>query len=137
MQKITFTLSAKEFIAAAANEKRYVFIVVNRFDNIKDKEKCRKEFWIKSKTFRLIHTRMQRNSFILLALLKLIVVMEAMAVMMVMTVMTIMEAITILTILTSISLKHPCENFFWKRGRYRNYFQQRVISSICYMICKL
>lgn len=37
-----FTLSAKEFIAAAANEKRYVFIVVNRFDNIKDKEKCRK-----------------------------------------------------------------------------------------------
>lgn len=37
-----FTLSAKEFIAAAANEKRYVFIVVNRFDNIKDKEKCKK-----------------------------------------------------------------------------------------------
>ncbi|OBA23369.1 hypothetical protein METBIDRAFT_35158 [Metschnikowia bicuspidata var. bicuspidata NRRL YB-4993] len=35
-----FTLSAKEFIAAAAAEKRYVFIVVNRFDNIKDKEKC-------------------------------------------------------------------------------------------------
>ncbi|KAI5955199.1 FZO1 [Candida jiufengensis] len=37
-----FTLSAKEFIAAAANEKRYVFIVVNKFDNIKDKEKCKK-----------------------------------------------------------------------------------------------
>ena len=36
-----FTLSAKEFIAAAAAEKRYVFIVVNRFDNIKDKEKCK------------------------------------------------------------------------------------------------
>lgn len=35
-----FTLSAKEFIATAAAEKRYVFIVVNRFDNIKDKEKC-------------------------------------------------------------------------------------------------
>lgn len=35
-----FTLSAKEFIAAAAAEKRYVFIVVNRFDNIKDKNKC-------------------------------------------------------------------------------------------------
>lgn len=35
-----FTLSAKEFIAAAAAEKRYVFIVVNRFDNIKNKEKC-------------------------------------------------------------------------------------------------
>ncbi|KAG2733408.1 hypothetical protein G9P44_002933 [Scheffersomyces stipitis] len=38
-----FTLSAKEFIAAAAAEKRYVFIVVNRFDNIKDKEKCKKK----------------------------------------------------------------------------------------------
>jgi mitofusin len=37
-----FTLSAKEFIAAAANEKRYVFIVVNKFDHIKDKEKCKK-----------------------------------------------------------------------------------------------
>ncbi|EGW35531.1 uncharacterized protein SPAPADRAFT_131477 [Spathaspora passalidarum NRRL Y-27907] len=36
-----FTLSAKEFIAAAASEKRYVFIVVNRFDNIRDKEKCK------------------------------------------------------------------------------------------------
>ena len=37
-----FTLSAKEFIAAAANEKRYVFIVVNKFDGIKDKEKCKR-----------------------------------------------------------------------------------------------
>ncbi|KAK6462658.1 hypothetical protein DFJ63DRAFT_313788 [Scheffersomyces coipomensis] len=36
-----FTLSAKEFISTAAAEKRYVFIVVNRFDNIKDKEKCK------------------------------------------------------------------------------------------------
>lgn len=35
-----FTLSAREFIAAAAAEKRYVFIVVNRFDNIRDKNKC-------------------------------------------------------------------------------------------------
>lgn len=35
-----FTLSAKEFIAAAAAEKRYVFIVVNKFDNIRDKDKC-------------------------------------------------------------------------------------------------
>ncbi|CCH45053.1 Transmembrane GTPase [Wickerhamomyces ciferrii] len=35
-----FTLSAKEFIAAAANEKKLIFIVVNRFDNIKDKNKC-------------------------------------------------------------------------------------------------
>ncbi|EMG45164.1 FZO1 Mitofusin FZO1 [Candida maltosa Xu316] len=37
-----FTLSAKEFISAAANEKRFVFIVVNKFDHIKDKEKCKK-----------------------------------------------------------------------------------------------
>ncbi|CAK9441169.1 uncharacterized protein LODBEIA_P50380 [Lodderomyces beijingensis] len=37
-----FTLSAKEFIATAANEKRYVFIVVNKFDGIKDKEKCKR-----------------------------------------------------------------------------------------------
>jgi len=35
-----FTLSAKEFIAATTNEKRLIFIVVNRFDNIKDKNKC-------------------------------------------------------------------------------------------------
>ncbi len=35
-----FTLSAKEFIATAANEKKLIFIVVNRFDNIKDKNKC-------------------------------------------------------------------------------------------------
>ena len=39
-----FTLSAKEFIWNAANEKAYIFIVVNRFDNIrnKGKEKCQK-----------------------------------------------------------------------------------------------
>ena len=36
-----FTLSAKEFLWNAANEKAYLFIVVNRFDNIKDKERCR------------------------------------------------------------------------------------------------
>ena len=36
-----FTLSAKEFLWNAANEKAYVFIVVNRFDNIKDKDRCR------------------------------------------------------------------------------------------------
>lgn len=35
-----FTLSAKEFIAAAADEKNLIFIVVNRFDYIKDKQKC-------------------------------------------------------------------------------------------------
>jgi mitofusin 2 len=36
-----FTLSAKDFLWNAANEKAYLFIVVNRFDNIKDKERCR------------------------------------------------------------------------------------------------
>lgn len=37
-----FTLSSKEFIWTAAHEKSLVFIVVNRFDNIKDKGKCKK-----------------------------------------------------------------------------------------------
>ncbi|RPA85652.1 hypothetical protein BJ508DRAFT_221704 [Ascobolus immersus RN42] len=37
-----FTLSAKEFIWNAANEKAYIFIVVNRFDNIRDKERCKR-----------------------------------------------------------------------------------------------
>ncbi|CCG81635.1 Transmembrane GTPase fzo1 [Taphrina deformans PYCC 5710] len=37
-----FTLSAKQFLWNAANEKAYLFIVVNRFDNIKDKERCRR-----------------------------------------------------------------------------------------------
>ena len=35
-----FTLSAKEFIWNAAHEKAYIFIVVNGFDNIRDKAKC-------------------------------------------------------------------------------------------------
>ncbi|KAK9471495.1 P-loop containing nucleoside triphosphate hydrolase protein [Dipodascopsis tothii] len=35
-----FTLSAKEFIWNAAHEKTFIFIVVNRFDNIKDKKRC-------------------------------------------------------------------------------------------------
>ncbi|KAK7203181.1 putative mitochondrial fission protein [Myxozyma melibiosi] len=35
-----FTLSAKEFIWNAAHEKAFIFIVVNRFDNIKDKGRC-------------------------------------------------------------------------------------------------
>lgn len=35
-----FTLSAKEFISNAAHEKSLVFIVVNRFDQIKDKSRC-------------------------------------------------------------------------------------------------
>ncbi|KAI9835368.1 MAG: mitofusin [Sclerophora amabilis] len=37
-----FTLSAKEFLWNAAHEKAYLFIVVNGFDNIKDKERCQK-----------------------------------------------------------------------------------------------
>ncbi|KAG8814605.1 mitofusin [Serendipita sp. 399] len=37
-----FTLSAKEFLWNASQEKAYLFIVVNRFDNIKDKEKCKR-----------------------------------------------------------------------------------------------
>ena len=36
-----FTLSAKEFIAAAGTEKKYVFIVANKFDHIKNKDRCR------------------------------------------------------------------------------------------------
>ncbi|ODV59500.1 mitofusin ASCRUDRAFT_24611, partial [Ascoidea rubescens DSM 1968] len=35
-----FTLSAKEFITAAARDKNFIFIVVNKFDNIRDKNKC-------------------------------------------------------------------------------------------------
>lgn len=35
-----FTLSAKEFIWNAAHEKAYIFIVVNGFDNIRDKARC-------------------------------------------------------------------------------------------------
>ncbi|KAK9468935.1 hypothetical protein V1512DRAFT_289422 [Lipomyces arxii] len=35
-----FTLSAKEFIWNAAHEKAFIFIVVNRFDNIADKKRC-------------------------------------------------------------------------------------------------
>ncbi|KAK2594119.1 mitofusin [Conoideocrella luteorostrata] len=37
-----FTQSAREFIWAAAAEKAYLFIVVNGFDNIKDKQRCQK-----------------------------------------------------------------------------------------------
>ncbi|KAL2371161.1 mitofusin [Blastomyces gilchristii SLH14081] len=35
-----FTLSAQEFIMNAAHEKAYIFIVVNGFDNIRDKQRC-------------------------------------------------------------------------------------------------
>ena len=37
-----FTLSAKEFIVNAAAEKAYIFIVVNGFDNIRDRERCQR-----------------------------------------------------------------------------------------------
>ena len=35
-----FTLSAKEFIFNAAREKAYIFMVVNGYDNIRDKQRC-------------------------------------------------------------------------------------------------
>lgn len=35
-----FTLSAKEFILNAAHEKAYMFMVVNGFDQIRDKQRC-------------------------------------------------------------------------------------------------
>jgi mitofusin len=38
-----FTLTATEFLWAAAAEKAYIFIVVNGFDTIKDKERCQKK----------------------------------------------------------------------------------------------
>ena len=37
-----FTLSAKEFLWTASNEKAYLFIVVNKYDQIKNKDKCRR-----------------------------------------------------------------------------------------------
>ncbi|KAI0345634.1 hypothetical protein BDW22DRAFT_1405551 [Trametopsis cervina] len=37
-----FTLSAKEFLFNASNEKAYLFIVVNKYDQIRDKAKCRR-----------------------------------------------------------------------------------------------
>lgn len=37
-----FTLSAKEFLTTASKEKAYVFIVVNKYDHIRDKAKCKR-----------------------------------------------------------------------------------------------
>lgn len=37
-----FTLSATEFIWQAAHEKAYIFMVVNGFDNIRDKQRCQR-----------------------------------------------------------------------------------------------
>jgi len=38
-----FTLSARDFISDAAREKAYIFMVVNGFDNIKNKERCQEQ----------------------------------------------------------------------------------------------
>ncbi|KAF2140717.1 uncharacterized protein K452DRAFT_359738 [Aplosporella prunicola CBS 121167] len=38
-----FTLSAKEFIFNAAREKAYMFMVVNGYDNIRDKNRCQEQ----------------------------------------------------------------------------------------------
>ncbi|CAA7258831.1 unnamed protein product [Cyclocybe aegerita] len=37
-----FTLSAREFLSTASREKAYLFIVVNKYEQIKNKEKCRR-----------------------------------------------------------------------------------------------
>ncbi|KAG8957307.1 mitofusin, partial [Tulasnella sp. 419] len=37
-----FTLSAKEFLLNASHEKAYLFIVVNKFDQIRDKNRCKR-----------------------------------------------------------------------------------------------
>lgn len=37
-----FTQSAKDFITTAAAEKAYIFMVVNGYDNIRDKDRCQK-----------------------------------------------------------------------------------------------
>lgn len=37
-----FTLSAREFLWSASQEKAHLFIVVNRFDQIRDKERCKR-----------------------------------------------------------------------------------------------
>ncbi|THU97592.1 transmembrane GTPase fzo1 [Dendrothele bispora CBS 962.96] len=37
-----FTLSARDFLANASKEKAYLFIVVNKFDQIKNKDKCKR-----------------------------------------------------------------------------------------------
>lgn len=36
-----FTLSGREFISNSTSDKKFIFIVVNKFDNIKNKEKCK------------------------------------------------------------------------------------------------
>ncbi|KAG7824037.1 hypothetical protein KL919_001458 [Ogataea angusta] len=38
-----FTLSGREFISSATNDKNLIFIVVNKFDNIRDQNKCKRK----------------------------------------------------------------------------------------------
>ncbi|KAG7747000.1 hypothetical protein KL929_002931 [Ogataea haglerorum] len=38
-----FTLSGREFISSATNDKNLIFIVVNKFDNIRDQDKCKRK----------------------------------------------------------------------------------------------
>ncbi|KAH3671736.1 hypothetical protein OGAPHI_000441 [Ogataea philodendri] len=38
-----FTLSGREFISSVNNDKNLIFIVVNKFDNIKDQDKCKQK----------------------------------------------------------------------------------------------
>lgn len=38
-----FTLSGKEFLTNAGKEKGYIFIVINRFDQIEDQERCKRD----------------------------------------------------------------------------------------------
>lgn len=45
-----FTISAKEFLRAATAEKEYLFIVVNAFDTITNKERYKKASWSRSST---------------------------------------------------------------------------------------
>ncbi|EPX75224.1 fusion GTPase [Schizosaccharomyces octosporus yFS286] len=37
-----FTLSATEFLKNASTEKSHIFIIINKFDNIRDKERCKR-----------------------------------------------------------------------------------------------
>ncbi|KAJ9092920.1 hypothetical protein QFC21_006632 [Naganishia friedmannii] len=58
-----FTLSAKEFILAAGQEKARMFIVVNRFDEVRDKEKCKRAVLEQIKTLSP-HTYAERDELV-------------------------------------------------------------------------
>ncbi|KAJ9104953.1 hypothetical protein QFC19_003748 [Naganishia cerealis] len=58
-----FTLSAKEFILAAGQEKARMFIVVNRFDEVRDKEKCKRAVLEQIKTLSP-HTWAERDELV-------------------------------------------------------------------------